>query len=105
MRLRDGTMHCTSKGDTSSYSGNYYAEDMEIEATIKPISGTSHCLITRAQGVMRHYLAGSMAPIPYRLSKQDFGIKRLITARYDWALGQEYRLKLVSEEGSVHLVY
>ena len=95
---RDGTMHCTSKGDTSSYSGNYYAEDMEIEATIKPISGTSHCLITRAQGVMRHYLAGFDGPNSVSFIKQDFGIKRLITARYDWALGQEYRLKLVSEK-------
>ena len=53
---------------------------------------------------MRHYLAGFDGPNSVSFIKQDFGIKRLITARYDWALGQEYRLKLVSE-GSVHLVY
>lgn len=96
--LREGALHCISEGDTSSYSGNYYAGDMEIEATIRPISGTSHCLITRAQGVMRHYLAGFDGPNSVSFIKQDFGIKRLITARYDWEWGKEYRLKLVSEK-------
>ncbi|WP_145037518.1 ADP-ribosylglycohydrolase family protein [Paenibacillus sp. Y412MC10] len=95
--LRDGALHCSSEGDTSSYSGNYYAGDMEIEATIKPISGTSHGVIARAQGVMRHYLAGFDGPNSVSFIKQDFGITRLITAKYDWALGKEYRLKLVSE--------
>ncbi|UNK18889.1 ADP-ribosylglycohydrolase family protein [Paenibacillus sp. N3/727] len=96
--LAGGTLHCTADGDCSSYSGNYYADDMVVEATIKPISGASHCLITRANGIMRHYLAGFDGPGTVSFIRQDFGHERLISVRYDWEHGKEYRFKLVAEK-------
>ncbi|MGM1046384.1 MAG: ADP-ribosylglycohydrolase family protein [Bacillota bacterium] len=96
--LAGGTLHCMADGDCSSYSGNYYAGDMVVEATIKPISGASHCLITRANGIMRHYLAGFDGPGTVSFIRQDFGHERLISVRYDWEHGKEYRFKLVVEK-------
>jgi len=96
--LRDGALWGKAEGDASSYSGNYYADDMEVEAVVTPISGDSHCLIVRAQGVMRHYLAGFDGPNAVSFIKQDFGVKRLITARYDWEHGEEYHFKLKAQK-------
>lgn len=95
--LASGVMRCTADGDSSSYSGNYYAEDMVVEATIKPISGESHCMITRANGIMRHYLAGFDGAGTVSFILQDFGCERLASVPYDWEHGKTYRFKLVAE--------
>ncbi|WP_268794462.1 ADP-ribosylglycohydrolase family protein [Paenibacillus sp. DMB20] len=94
--LRDGALRCTTDGDCSSYSGNYYAGNMVVEALIKPMSGGSHGLIARAKGIERHYLAGFDGPGTVSFIRKDFGCKRLISAKYDWELGKEYRFKLVA---------
>lgn len=95
--LDGGAMVCRSERDAASFSGNYYERDMAVEATVQPLEGTSHLLIVRAQGVMRHYLAGFDGPGTVSFIKQDFGTTRLITAKYDWKPGKEYRFKLSAE--------
>ncbi|MFD0714431.1 ADP-ribosylglycohydrolase family protein [Paenibacillus sp. GCM10027626] len=97
--LKDGALHCVSDtADCSAYSGNYYAEQAVVEATIKPIAGSSHCIIVRAQGIMRHYLAGFDGEGTVSFIRQDFGPVRLISAAYDWRHGEEYRMKLVADK-------
>ncbi|WP_370570270.1 ADP-ribosylglycohydrolase family protein [Paenibacillus sp. JCM 10914] len=96
--LDGDSLHCTTEGDTASFSGNYYATDAVVEATITPVTGNSHGMITRGQGVMRYYLAGFDGPNSVSFIKQEFGVKRLITARYDWELGKTYQFKLVAEQ-------
>ncbi|MDQ6421493.1 ADP-ribosylglycohydrolase family protein [Paenibacillus sp. LHD-117] len=101
--LRGSALHCVSEGDCSAYSGNYYAEKTVVEATIKPISGDSHCMIARAQGIKRHYLAGFDGEGKVSLIRQNFGLERLAGAAFDWRHGEEYRLKLTAENDELTL--
>ncbi|ASS66022.1 MULTISPECIES: ADP-ribosylglycohydrolase family protein [unclassified Paenibacillus] len=94
--LEGGVMVCRAESDAASFSGNYYGRDMIVEATVQPLEGISHLLIARAQGVMRHYLAGFDGRGTVSFIKQDFGTTRLFTAKYDWEPGQEYRFKLTA---------
>lgn len=96
--LADGAMRYASERDCSSYSGNYYAEDTVVEAELRPVSGTSHGLLTRAKGIMRHYWAGFDGPGTVSFIRQDFGAERLISVPYDWEHGRTYRFRLVSEK-------
>lgn len=96
--VRDGALHCISDGECSSYSGNYYAGDYSVEATVKAEAGDSHCLIIRAQGIMRHYLAGFDGPNQISFIRNDFGHQRLVSASYNWKHGEEYRFRLVAQK-------
>ncbi|RJE85149.1 ADP-ribosylglycohydrolase family protein [Paenibacillus sp. 1011MAR3C5] len=96
--LKDGALHGASETDCSTYSGNYYAGKIIVEATVKPIAGESHLLITRAQGIKRHYLAGFDGAGKVSFIREDFGQERLISAAYDWKHGEEYRMRLVADE-------
>ncbi len=95
--LQDNVLHCVSESDCSAYSGNYYARNIELETTIKPLSGNSHMLIVRAQGIKRHYLAGFDGEGTVSFIRQNFGCERLASAKYNWRHGEEYRLKIVAE--------
>ncbi|RIX51229.1 ADP-ribosylglycohydrolase family protein [Paenibacillus nanensis] len=95
--LQGGALHCVTDGDCSTYSGNYYAKKTVVEATIKPIAGDSHCMIARAQGIMRHYLAGFDGAGTVSLIRQNFGQERLASAAFDWKHGEEYRFKLTAD--------
>lgn len=95
--LQGGALHCVTDGDCSAYSGNYYAKKTVVEATIRPIAGDSHCMIARAQGIMRHYLAGFDGAGTVSLIRQNFGHERLASAAFDWRHGEEYRFKLTAD--------
>lgn len=87
-------LHCVADGSCSSYSGNYYSENYTLEATVRPIEGTSHCLIVRALGVMRHYLVGFDGAGHVSFIRSDFGSTRVAGAAYDWTHGADYRFKV-----------
>ncbi|PLR89146.1 ADP-ribosylglycohydrolase family protein [Bacillus sp. T33-2] len=89
--LENGKMKCQSFDDCSSFTGNYYTKDANIEAEIEPLSGESHCLIFRAPGIMRQYLAGFDGKGQISLIKNDFGYERLLTVPFDWAHGKKYK--------------
>lgn len=96
--LQGHALRCVSDDHCSSYSGNYYTKNLSVEATVKPESGISHCLIIRAQGIMRHYLAGFDGTGTVSFIRNDFGYERLFSVNYDWEHGKEYRMKLTAEE-------
>ena len=89
-----GDLKLITDGDCSSYSGNYYSENMIVEVDITPISGESHFIIFRAQGIKRHYLVGFDGRKQVSLIQNDFGIKRLVTVSYEWNHDERYALKL-----------
>ena len=92
--LQGGDLNLITDGDCSSYSGNYYSENMIVEMDITPISGESHFMIFRAQGIKRHYLVGFDGQNQVSLVQNDFGIKRLVTVPYEWNHDERYALKL-----------
>jgi len=95
--LKGAALRRESEGECSSYSGNYYARNMSVEASVRPLSGTSHCLIIRAQGIQRHYLAGFDGEGKVSILRNDFGCERLVSTSYDWEHDKEYRLQLVAD--------
>lgn len=95
--LQDGALQRVSEEQCSSYSGNYYSRDMEVEALVKPVSGGSHGLIIRAQGIMRHFYAGFDGEGAVSFIRNHFGYDRLASAQYDWEPGKAYRFRLVAE--------
>ncbi|MHA6482158.1 ADP-ribosylglycohydrolase family protein [Paenibacillus sp. strain BS8-2] len=102
--LMDGALHYTSETDCSAYSGNYYARRIVVEATLSPVTGDTHGIITRAEGIKRHYWAGFDGEGKVSFVRQDFGIERLASANFDWKHGESYRLKLVAE-GDTFVLY
>ncbi len=92
--LEENSMRCVSNDDCSSYTGNYYAKDIIVEAMVKPVAGISHCIIVRAAGVMRHYLVGFDGPGNLSFIKNDFGYERLCQIAYDWNHGVEYSFQV-----------
>lgn len=102
--LQGGALHCTSDSDCSTFSGNYYAKKTVVEAWIKPITGDSHCMIARAQGIMRHYLAGFDGAGTVSLIRQNFGQERLVSAAFDWRHGEEYRFQLAAVDDRITLM-
>ena len=92
--LSDQKMKCITEENTSSYTGNYYTKDAIVEAVIQPISGVSHHLIFRAQGIQRHYLVGFDGENQVSLTKNDFGYKRLLTVPFEWKSDNPYNFKV-----------
>jgi ADP-ribosylglycohydrolase len=88
--LVDESMKCISLDNCSSYTGNYYTKDAVIEAEIEPVSGISHNLIFRAQGIQRHYLAGFDGEGKVSLISNNFGYERLASVPFDWKQGIKY---------------
>ncbi|MCU6711616.1 ADP-ribosylglycohydrolase family protein [Paenibacillus sp. J5C_2022] len=88
--LQGDALHCTAEGDCSSYSGNYYVRNMELKAVVTPLSGWSHAVIVRAQGIMRHYRLGFDGKGAVSFIRNDHGYERLTSANYDWEHGKAY---------------
>lgn len=92
--LNGDKMTCLSEGNCSSYTGNYYTKDAIIEFDVHPVSGDSHKMIFRAQGIQRHYLVGFDGVDKVSLILNDFGYERLITVPFIWGIGEKYRFQV-----------
>lgn len=88
--LEHGKMRCRSEVECSSFTGNYYAKNYKIRASVQPLSGVQHMMILRAEGICRHYKAGFDGQNRVSLVLTDFGMKRLIEVPYKWTAGAEY---------------
>lgn len=99
--LNDNKMKCITDGNCSSYTGNYYTKNAIVKSEIQPITGDSHLLIFRAQGIQRHYMAGFDGQGKVSLLLNDFGYQRLVTLPYDWKHGEKYQLKVECKENNI----
>jgi ADP-ribosylglycohydrolase len=96
-KLEEKQMRYLSPDNCSSYTGNYYSHDYEVEVNVQPKSGESHCLIFRANGIKRHYLVGFDGVGKVSLIRNDFGYTRLETVPFDWKHGEKYQFNVQCE--------
>lgn len=88
--LSRNSMICISDTECSSYTGSYFTKNAVLQAVVEPIKGPSHCMIFRAQGIKRQYLAGFDGEGKVSLILNDFGLKRLASVSFDWNHGEKY---------------
>ncbi|GAA0373173.1 ADP-ribosylglycohydrolase family protein [Bacillus horti] len=101
--LQGGWLKGRSEDESSSYSGNYYSEDLTLEVTLKPLRGQSHMLLARAQGIQRHYLVGFDGQDQVSVIKNDFGHTRLKTVSFEWKPHMVYLFKLIVKGSQITL--
>lgn len=102
-RLSRGLLLAESSEGCASFAGNYYSKDLLLKAAITPMSGESHCLIVRAEGIMRQYLAGFDGKGRVSILLNDFGVKRLASAPFNWEYGREYLIELACRGNTLSL--
>ncbi|NUH83471.1 ADP-ribosylglycohydrolase family protein [Bacillus firmus] len=103
--LENGFMKAAAgEEDTSSFTGNYYGRDLELDISFRPVSGKSHGVILRAIGTERYYWAGFDGDNQVSLIENNFGFKRLKTVSYEWNHEDIYNLKAISKGTAVQVV-
>ncbi|MCM3090686.1 MULTISPECIES: ADP-ribosylglycohydrolase family protein [unclassified Cytobacillus] len=102
--LENGFMKAAAgEGDTSSFTGNYYGRDLELDISFQPVSGKSHGVILRAIGTERYYWAGFDGDNQVSLIENNFGFKRLKTISYEWNHEAIYNVKAISKGTAVQI--
>lgn len=81
-----------------SYTGNYYAAYQKIELNVRPENGSQHFLALRNKGIFRGYYLGFDGKDNVSIYKNEFGLKRLQSAPFDWEYGKTYRLAAVADK-------
>jgi ADP-ribosylglycohydrolase len=97
--LSRNSMICISDTECSSYTGSYFTSNAVLQAIVEPIKGPSHCMIFRAKGIKRQYLAGFDGEGKVSLILNDFGHTRLATVPFEWKHGGKYLFE-VNYKGS-----
>lgn len=92
--LYGGTLNLMRNGEAFAYTGNYYARDYTVMATVTPKNGTSHLLLCRAQGAQRGYAAGFGENGKVVILKNDFGFTSLAESSFDWQYDRSYTVQL-----------
>lgn len=92
--LYGGTLNLMRNEPAFACTGNYYAKDYTISATVTPHHGTSHLIAGRVQGAKRGYMAGLGADNKVVIMKNNFGFTTLAEADFSWNQNQDYRLAL-----------
>ncbi|WP_338778560.1 ADP-ribosylglycohydrolase family protein [Metabacillus sp. FJAT-52054] len=100
--LEGDALICKSADSCSSYTGNYYSTDYSYSVDVTPIEGTSHLLLFRAQGIMRHYLAGFDGEGRISFIRNDFGYKKMETVSFEWEHGVTYTFRIECSGSSFH---
>lgn len=97
-------MSCMCLDHAEAMTGNYFMENYKVRSIIIPVHGDSHLVSARVQGAMRGYYAGFIGENTVGILKNEYGIKELITAEYNWKHGQEYQIEFVVD-GTVLSLY
>ena len=92
--LEDGYIKCVTEEDATSYTGNYYGRDLELQAAIKPVRGNHHGLLVRAKGTECFYFIGFDEGEQVSFIRNDFGLTRLLTVPYKWEHGKVYEFQV-----------
>lgn len=101
--LDQNLLVCECDDETSSYSGNYFAKDITVKATVNPIHGESHNLILRAQGIMRGYYLGFSNKNEIAIYKNEFGFEKLISTQFVWENNKTYELEAKAIDNQLQL--
>ncbi|WP_432665570.1 ADP-ribosylglycohydrolase family protein [Wukongibacter baidiensis] len=95
--IEGGIMQGMSIDSAEAYTGNYYAKDVHIVANINPQFGFSHNLAFRVKGTMMGYHIGFDGENRVSLIKNDHGLKRLLTVKYNWEINKNYEFELIAK--------
>lgn len=101
--LYGGTLNLMRNEPAFACTGNYYAKNYTLSATVTPRHGTSHLLAGRVQGAKRGYMAGLGADNKVVIMKNNFGFTTLAEADFSWKQNQDYRLTLSFSGGRISL--
>ena len=99
----NGSLFLMNIGRAMAYTGNYYARNYRIQASVTPLNGESHLLVCRAQGAMRSYAAGLAADGKAVITKNDFGYRILEECDFEWKKGTTYQLEIACEDSRITL--
>ncbi|MBS2970644.1 ADP-ribosylglycohydrolase family protein [Metabacillus sp. KIGAM252] len=92
--LEGNALNCKCADSCSSFTGNYYSADYSYSVDVTPMEGTSHLILFRAQGIMRHYLAGFDGEGKVSLIRNDFGYEKLEAVPFEWEHGITYTFRI-----------
>lgn len=101
--VESGQMHVISETPCSAYTGNYYAQDIEIETSLTPLSGTSHLVHLHSKGIQRGLFVGFNGTGKVQLLSNNFGTEVIAEVNYDWHFNEKYQIKIVSRRGMLNL--
>lgn len=90
--IEGSRMHMLCCRDSIAYTGNYYAKDMKIGASVYVYNGDSAVLVVRARGAMQSYMAGFKGGKAC-IWRQDFGMALLSSTKFDIEDGRRYTLE------------
>lgn len=102
--LENDLLICECDDETSSYSGNYFTKDISVKTKIIPLEGVSHCLIIRAQGIMKGYYLGFSDKNEISIYKQNFGLVKLVSTKFDWENNKSYEIEARAIGNQLQLV-
>lgn len=102
--IEDGRLHLMRCQEAFAYAGNYYAKDYAVSTTVRPIVGTGHLLLTRAQGAMRGYAAGLSDVNKAAIYINDFGFRKLMETDFMWDWERDYKIEIKAEGSRITLI-
>ncbi len=88
--VEDGKLSLMRCEPSYAYTGNYFAKDFRFTTTIQPISGNTHFVNFRTEGIMRGYIAGFDKENKLSIYKNDFGLTLIKDCDFKWEHNKEY---------------
>ncbi len=101
--IDNGSLYLMTAEACESYTGNYFATDYTVEATLNPQHGDSHLMAVRAQGAQRGYHVGFDGANGVSLYKNDFGFQKLTSCEFAWQYNQDYQFKVTAQGNIITL--
>lgn len=101
-RLEAGRITALTASDADMWTGHAYAKDAVVSADMRPQSGASHLLTTRAQGTSRFYAAGFQNGRVVIL-REDFGTEILAECDFPVELGKSHQVAFAAKGNQLTL--
>ncbi len=103
--LEEGELSGSYYGEPAEcYTGDFYWNDYQFSAEVKPMLGEYHNIQFRVQGGIRSYAVGLAPNHEVVLYKNENGYRTLSSAKYLWDDQQTYNLR-VEAKGNTFSVY
>lgn len=91
---KEGMLVKSTYEGSSSLTGDYYNQDIDITTTITPIKGESHLVNFRSKGIRRGYTIGFSEAGKVTLTVHNFGEKQLVNKDYNWSVNKKYKFRI-----------
>ena len=96
-RVEDGAYWGSGVEQNESYTGDFAWEDYAVTVRFQPVRGDHHGVNVRVRGARECYLLGFAGEGRVGLYKKEAGrYRELLSAAYDWQLGEIYSFRVVA---------